>query len=146
MDKANKNLEISKAVVEKIRSKMAGNPSIFFYKILGDILFLLLISYSLLLISEGVMPGLVTAHLSFTKLTLIIFAVLGAIIYIGKSNNLTFELDNKKSALICGLGILVIMLVINSLLKFTPIEIGIITVATVAVIYYLYNSFLKKKV
>ncbi len=138
-------------ITTKIENGLKGNFGIFLYKIFSDILALLLVSYLLLLISEGVMPGLATAHLSFTRLTLIIFSVLGIVIYTGTLNNITFKLDNKpltifqkargkKAAAIASIVVLSVILTMNSLLKFAWWEIGVITIATIAAIFYLYKN------
>lgn len=130
--------------MDKVNKKLTGDLGIFLYRIFNDIFVLLLISYFLLLISEGIMPGLITAYLSFTKLTLIVFAVLGSIIYIGKLNNIAFELENKKTALICSLAVFSIILVINSLLKFSWIEILVIMIASISLLFYLYKNTFNK--
>ena len=130
MDKLNKQLE-----------KLKGNSGIFLYKILNDILALLLVSFALLLISEGVMPGLASAHMSFTRLTLIIFAVLGAAIYLGKINGIGFEVSNKKTALFYGLIIFSVILIVNSMLKFDWWEIAAITIASIILLFYFYKNF-----
>lgn len=131
--------------MDKINNLFRSELGIFLYKILNDILVLLLISYAMLLVSEGIMPGLVGAYLSFTKLTLLVFAIMGAIIYLGKLNNISFELENKKTVLFYSLIIFSIILIINSLLKFTWIEIGIITIASLFLLYFLYNNFFIEK-
>lgn len=123
--------------------KLTGNFGIFLYKIFNDILVLLLLSYAMLLIAEGIMPGLISAYLSFTKLTLLLFAVLGSVLYLGKLNNISFEFENKKTALFYGLIIFSILLIINSLLKFTWIEIGIITTASIVLLIYLNKNLFK---
>jgi hypothetical protein len=129
--------------METINKKLTGNLGIFLYKIFNDILILLLVSYALLLVSEGIMPGLVGAYLSFTRLTLLVFAIFGVILYLGKLNAISFELDNKKTALFYGLLIFSVILMINSLLKFTWIEIGVITTASIFLLLYLKRNFLK---
>ncbi len=131
--------------MDKINNLFRSELGIFLYKILNDILVLLLISYAMLLVSEGIMPGLVGAYLSFTKLTLLVFAIMGARIYLGKLNKISFELENKKTVLFYSLIIFSIILIINSLLKFTWIEIGIITIASLFLLYFLYNNFFIEK-
>ncbi len=127
--------------MDKLREKLKGNLGIFLHKILNDILILLLISYALLLVSEGVIPGLVGAYLSFTKLTLLVFAILGGIIYLGRLNDIGFEFNKKKTALFYGLIIFFIILAINSLLKFTWWEIATITIASIFLLCYLNKNF-----
>jgi hypothetical protein len=137
MDKANNFMN---KAAEKINSKLNEDLGKFLYKIFNDILALLLVVYALLLVSEGVIPGLASAHLSFTRLTLIVFAVLGMITYLGKINGISFESGYKKTALFGGLMAFSILLIINSLLKFAWLEIGIITIASILLLYYLYKN------
>lgn len=118
---------------------------IFLYKILNNILGLLLVSFALLLVSEGILPGMASVHLSFTKLTLIIFAVLGSIIYLGKINEINFEFTNKKTVILYGLVILSVILIVNSMLKFAWWEITTITIASIFLLYYLKNNLLDEK-
>jgi hypothetical protein len=131
--------------MDRINIFFKSQLGIFLYKILNDILILILISFFLLLISEGLMPGLISAYMSFTRLTLIIFAVLGMIIYLGKINGISFEFSNKKTALFGGLIAFSILLIINSLLKFAWLEIGIITIASILLLYYSYKNIIESK-
>ena len=128
--------------MDKLNEKLKSDFGIFLHKILGDILALLLLSLGLLLVAEGIMPGLVSSFLSFTRLILVIFAVLGTVIYLGKLNGIAFESENKKTALFYGLIIFSVVLIINSLLKFALWEIGIITIASIFLLYYIYKNFL----
>lgn len=127
--------------MDKISKKLTGNFGIFLYRILNDILILLLFSYAVLLVAEGAMPGLVSSYLSFTKITLTIFAVLGSIVYLGKLNEISFKLNNKKTAIFCSLIAFSIILIINSLLKFAWWEITIITIVSIFLLYYLNKNF-----
>lgn len=127
--------------MDKISKKLTGNFGIFLYRIFNDILVLLLFSYAVLLVAEGAMPGLVSSYLSFTKLTLAVFAILGAIIYLGKLNEISFESSNKKTAIFCSLIAFSIILIINSLLKFAWWEITIITIVSIFLLYYLNKNF-----
>ncbi|MFA5776897.1 MAG: hypothetical protein WC906_00395 [Parcubacteria group bacterium] len=131
--------------MDKVSKKFRGNLGIFLYKILSDILSLLLVFFALLLVSEGVMPGLASSHLSFTRLSLIIFAVLGSVIYLGKINEISFEMSNKKTALSCGLIVFAVILIINSMLKFDWWEIAVITIAAILLLFYLYKNFISEK-
>ena len=139
MDKVNKNI----INIKKIHSKLTGDFGVFLYKILSDILMLLLVVFALLLVSESVMPGLASSHMSFTRLSLVIFATLGMIIFLGKINEIEFEITNKKTVIFYGLMILSVILIVNSMLKFTWPEISIITIASFFLLYYLNKNFIK---
>lgn len=123
--------------IEKIK-----NLSAIAYKLLTDILFLLLAVYFFLLVSEAVLPGFVSARLSFTKLTLLVLADLAAIAYLGKKNNFIqedSEIKNKK--LIFIFAFLFAALAANSLLKFGVAENLIITLSALAILFYFFKIF-----
>ena len=113
------------------------------HKLLHDVIFLLLIVFALLLVAEGIAPGFVSAHLNTAKLAILIFAVLGLIIYSGKKLKIEFEAPrtaNKKWIIF--LAIFSILLVTNSLIKFDWEEIIIIVLATFLVFFFLYREIL----
>lgn len=123
--------------MKNLKKIITGEAGIFFYKLLNDVLTLLIISFALLLISESVLPGLVSSYFSFTRLTVLIFAALTGITYLGKLNKISFVDENKKTVMLYGLIIFSIPLIINSLLKFAWWEIAIISIAAFATIFYL---------
>ena len=119
------------------------------YKILNDILALLLIALFLFLLAESILPGIISTHFSFLKLIMIILAVLGLIIFLGKQNNFQFSGLDKKN-LLAGRQIRLIVitaiifflaLAANSLFKFSPWEILIITPLSCFVLIYFYKTF-----
>ena len=119
------------------------------YKILNDILALLLIALFLFLLAESILPGIISARFSFLKLIMIILAVLGLIIFLGKQNNFQFSGLDKKN-LLAGRQIRLIVitaiifflaLAANSLFKFSPWEILIITPLSCLVLIYFYKTF-----
>lgn len=112
------------------------------YKLFHDIISLLLIAFAFLLITEGIVPGFVSAHLNITKLAIIIFAVLGAIIYLGRKVKVEYETPQKiNKKWIISLAVFSMLLIINSLLRFGWQEIVIITLATFLIFFYLYRKF-----
>jgi hypothetical protein len=127
--------------MEIINKKITGNFGIFLYKILGDILTVLLVALALLILSESLMPGLVSVYLSFTRLILAVFAVLASMIYLGKINNLSFDRKKEKTAFWSGLMFFFAVLTINALLKFSVWEIAIIATTSIFLIYYLSEKF-----
>ncbi|GBE16728.1 hypothetical protein BMS3Abin15_00550 [bacterium BMS3Abin15] len=116
------------------------------YKLLNETLLLLLLIYGLILIAEGVIPGFVTSHLSFMELTLVIFANLGAIIYLGKKNDFLYaDFDIKHSKMIFVLVALSFLLIGNSLLKFNLLENLVITLVSLSIFYYFYKIIFMEK-
>lgn len=111
------------------------------YKLLNEALLLLLLIYGLILIAEGILPGLITSHLSFMKLTFVIFANLGAIIYLGKKNDFMYAGFNiKHSKMVFILVALSFLLIGNSLLKFNLLENLTITLVSLSIFYYFYKA------
>jgi len=120
--------------------KTNKNLSALAYKILNDVLVFLLIVFSLFLLAEGALPGIISSHLSFLKLTLIIFAVLGLIIFLGRKNDFQFSASDKKNRWITIVAIIFFLILItNSLFKFSPWEILIITPLSCFVSIYFYK-------
>jgi hypothetical protein len=112
------------------------------YKILHDTLFLLLLVFCAALIAEGIIPGFLSSHLSFTKIIIAIFANISAIALISKKIELPkFNYSDKKSKLIAGLFFFSIILIVNSLLKFGWLENAIITLISGAIFFYFYRIF-----
>ncbi len=112
------------------------------YKILHDTLFLLLLVFCAALIAEGIIPGFLSSHLSFTKIIMAIFANISAIALISRKIELpSFNHSDKKSKLVAGLFFFSLILIANSLLKFGWLENAIITLASGAVLFYFYRIF-----
>lgn len=110
------------------------------YKLLHDTLILLLISFIAILISEGALPGLVSSHISLTRLVIIILIVLGAIIIIGRNFQISYEKPNiKRSRLLPVMILFAFLLIGNSLLKFAFWENLVITLATLFLLFLLYQ-------
>jgi hypothetical protein len=109
---------------------------IIFYKILNDLLFLLLLFFIFALIAEGLIYGIISIHISFLKLTLLIFINLLAIYAVGffAKINLTNQSLNKK--IILTLTILGAILILNSLLRLN-IFLAILILAGVLIAGYL---------
>lgn len=123
----------------------SNNPSkryrfVIFYKILHDTLFLLLAVFSAALLADGAIPGFFSSHLSFTKIIMLIFANISAIIFIARKAGLSAtyrEIKNNK--LIIGLTIFSFLLIFNSLLKFNWLENIIITLVSFIILFYFYK-------
>ncbi len=119
-----------------------ANKSVFVisYKLLHDALFLLLISFIAMLIAEGVLPGIISSHISLTKVALAIFLIIGATIFIGKNLNIAYQnLAIKKNKLLPVLILLAFLLVGNSLMKFAFWENIIITLVILFLFFLFYQ-------
>ena len=113
------------------------------YKLLNDILFLLLIAYGAMLLAEGILPGLLSGYLSLTAMTVVLLVDLGLIVYL--RNRIDYEETagsrrNKKSGAIAFL-MLFLCLGIISVLKFNIWEIMITLILSLAILYYYRTAF-----
>jgi hypothetical protein len=110
------------------------------YKLLHDALLLLLASFAAMLIAEGALPGIISEHISLARFAVVILAVLGAIVWIGKKFQITYEKPAiKKNRLLPVLILLAFLLIGNSLLKFALWENMFITLATLFLFFLLYQ-------
>lgn len=115
------------------------------YKLLNDILFLWIFVFAGLLVLESLVPGFFSAHLSFTKIILVLFAILFLIVWFGRKNDINFEtysekniFKNKTMLLLLSISLL---LIINSLRSLGLIETAIFSLAVFAIILFFYKTF-----
>lgn len=115
------------------------------YKLLNDALFLWLLVFAGMLVLEGVVPGYFSAHLSFTKIILVLFAILFSIIWLGKRNDISFEPHNRenifKNKALFFLLPISLLLIINSLRSLGLIETAISSLAVFAILLFFYKTF-----
>lgn len=122
------------------------NTSLVAYKLLHDALFLLLISFVAMLVAEGALPGIISSHVSFTRIVIAILLVLILIILIGKKFQLTYATPIiKKNKLLPVLVLFSFLLVGNSLLKFALWENMIITLSTLFLFFLFYQIIFSPK-
>ena len=152
----NKIIEVSSIKKEKLIKKISyiaakiskdENFWKFVFKILHDILFLILILFFALLIAESALPGIFSAAISFTKIIFFIFSVLGIIYCLGiKKINLedkgAFRINFAMKIIFL---ILITVFLANALLKFMIWQNIIITAVSVALFYFFYKLLLEKK-
>ena len=113
------------------------------YKLLYDVLFLLLLVFAALMIADSLLPGFLSGHLSFTKIIFLIFVNLLLIFYFDKKINTSQKNETPKKPgkyFLSGLVVFMILLIIVSLLKFSWSSIAVITSTSLLVAYYLYKS------
>ena len=110
------------------------------YKLLHDGLFLLLASFIMMLIAEGAIPGIISQHISLTRIVVVIFLTIGAITWIGNKLQITYQKPViKKNRLLPVLILLAFLLIGNSLLKFALWENMLITLMTLFLFYLFYK-------
>ncbi len=116
------------------------------YKLSNDILFLWMLAFAGLLIMESLVPGFFSAYLSFTKVILILFAILFLIAWLGRRNNITFEFSSekglRKNKTILSLLLVSLVLIINSLRSLGLIETIISSLAVFIILLFFYKTFI----
>jgi len=124
----------------KLNKILNKDLSLLLYKIFNDTLFLLLLAYALLLIADSLIPGFISTIFCFARMTLLVFANLGLVIYLGKINNVSFSaLEIKKNKLwLAFFLVFFIFLLVRALYKFSVWEIVIIVISSLAILYFIF--------
>jgi len=125
---------------------LSKNILLITYKLLHDALLLFLISFVGMLIAEGLLPGLVSAHLSLAKVAIAIIIILIAIVGIGSKFQITYEVPIfRKNKLLPILTMAAFLLIGNSLLKFAFWENMVITTLTLIIFFLIYSLIFPAK-
>lgn len=113
------------------------------YKLLNDLFFLALVFFTLALVADGVIPGIVSDHISFLKITVIIVANLFAIYIFG--NYAEIKIKNQKiSKTTAGFFIvLAVLIIFNSLYRLNITLAVFILIATSVAGYFTYKNILE---
>jgi hypothetical protein len=127
-------------------NKLDKNWILVFYKLLSDALFLVLIALGGLLVADGILPEFFDAYLSFTKIIIIIFFICGAIFYIHNYKKLPTSESSQSKKLIFVMTFFLLALIVNSLLKFNPWEVLIISTTTLLIVFYLFKVIFEKDI
>ncbi|MEI7891235.1 MAG: hypothetical protein WCI36_04705 [bacterium] len=126
--------------------QLTRNKLLIIYKLSYDLLFLLLLTFIAVLGAEGLLPGLISSKISFTKITIGIFAVMILITWLGENLQITYAKVNlNRNKIIPIFTLFSFLLIGNSLLKFALWENIIITLATLGVFFLLYEIIFADK-
>jgi hypothetical protein len=114
------------------------------YKILHDILLVVLIFFFASFLAEGILPGIITNHFSFTRVIIIIFLNIFLIYALGNylKINLKTGKENKKTAIF--LLFILALLIFNSLFKLNIFLNLFILLAVLATGYFAYKTILEE--
>jgi hypothetical protein len=120
--------------------QITKNKYIIAYKLLADLLFLLMLFFAVMLIVEGLLPGLVSSHISFSRIIFLLVFNIFAIYFVGSFSkiNPSSQKSNKKITIF--LVILSVILILNSLLKLNIVLALIILLATLLSGYLIYKT------
>lgn len=124
--------------------KINSNQKIIIYKLLNNILVILLIFWGLALIGSGFLPEYISAQFSFLKLTLLLFAIIFIIHWLSEEfqiNNITSKKNDK--VLVILLTIFSALILALAILNFSLFPIIISIIATLAILFYFYKITLK---
>lgn len=110
------------------------------YKLLHDTLLLALISLAAMLVGEGLLPGFVSARISFSKVVVSIILILGMIAWIGNKFQIIYDAPKiKKNKLLPVLILSCFLLIGNSMLHFALWANIIITLIVLMLFFLVYE-------
>lgn len=124
--------------------KISRDKTILYYKILETILFLTFFVWLMSLIVEVILPGFISSHLSFLKISLFASFILIIMSILGKQLEISYEIKIKKWPSIL-LAIFAFIIVSLSLIKFQLYEITIISIISIVTIFYFYKVLFKEQ-
>ena len=124
--------------------QLAKNKLLIIYKLLSDLLFLLLLFFALALVVDGLIPGIVSTHISFLKIICFIAGNLIALYAVGYLAQITMtsERQNKKTTTF--LAIIGTLIIFNGLLKLNHYLAFAILVITLVCGFFLWRMFFEK--
>jgi hypothetical protein len=111
------------------------------YKLLNDLLFILLVFFTLNLLIDGLIPGLVSDHISFLRLILFLSLNISAIMIIGHLGEISIDTNEKNKKTTIFLAVISTLLIGNGLLRIDPHFSIVILIFSLAAIYLLYKNF-----
>lgn len=120
------------------------NQKIIAYKLLHDLLFVILFFFFFALLGEGMLPGIVASHIGLYKIAIGILAIVVAIEFLAQDLGLRVEQKMSKKTAIPLLVVLA-ALVINSLLRLDAYLIALILGLCAAIAFILYRLFFPTK-
>jgi hypothetical protein len=125
--------------LEQLRNKLSKNNLTVLYKLLNDLLFIEAIFFLLALIGEGLLPGIVTSHIGFSKILIAVGITILAILYIGNKADVQLNSvkTNKKTAVL--LIFVLILLLFVSLIKINLILNVTLSFSAIATVYLIYK-------
>lgn len=116
------------------------------YKLLNDLLLLLLVAFIGTMLAEGILPGIITSQIGFTGIASAVLLVMIAIIWIGSKYQIRYERPSLRGAgLVPVLALVSFLLLGNSMLKFELWENMIITASTLLFMFLLYQQIFGTK-
>lgn len=116
------------------------NAQLILYKLLNDLLFCWLIFFLLTLVAEGLLPGIITRHLSFLKIILALILNLVAIYILGSFSSINIQSKKIEKRNFFWLTLLATFLIFNSLIKINLTLNIFILIFSLAIIYFSFKN------
>lgn len=118
------------------------NSLILCYKLLHDALLLVLFTFAIVLIVDGLLPEIITINVSFSKIAAILIAIICAITYLGKKLNISYSHKKiNKNKILPFLILFAFLIIGNSLILFTLWQNILITLTTLLIFYLFFELF-----
>ena len=124
---------------------LSKNTLLIGYKLLSDLLFLFLFFFILALIADGLIPGIISSHISFLKIIFILSLNLMALYTVGYAADIKLTnpiLSNKKTTVF--LTVLGALIIFNSLFKLNPYLALFILLFALGCKFFLYRLIFEK--
>lgn len=121
------------------------NYLIIAYKLLVDALFIALIFFLFSLIAEGMLPGIITNHVGFSKTIVFVgFALMGGYL-LAKIAGISLEkkMPDKKAAFLMLL--IIVLLIFNSLIKISIFLSLPILILVLVSFYFIYQVIIEEE-
>ena len=116
------------------------------YKLLNNLLLLLLIAFTGTIFAESLLPGIITSQIGFTSIASAILLTMLALIWIGNKYQIRYEkLPLRKTRIVPILAFVSFLLLGNSMLKFDLWENIIITMSVLFFMLLLYQQIFEEK-
>lgn len=111
-----------------------------------DALFLTLLTYAGMLVAEAVLPGFLSSRISFSKLTIFLLLLIGAIGFLNSKLGYTYKtIPKHKNRLLPFLIVFSFILIGNSMLEFSLWQNMIITLSVMSLFFIFYQLIFHHK-
>lgn len=133
-------------IIKKYLEKIDKNLLLMIYKLSHDVLLLSLITFFISMIAEGILPGFISSHMGFTKITFMLLLVVLATITLGKYLGIEISAAHVKKNIFTPFFLLASFLIIgNTMLKLPLWQNLFFTIIMVAIIYQFFTLSLEDK-
>ena len=127
-------------MLAKLRRANKKENIVIAYKLLTDVLFIMLAAFILAMLAEGALPGIIASHIGLSKIAMFIMLDVLLISFVMRIAEIPEKnVANKKIARL--LFIVMGLLIFNSLLQLNIFLAIFLSVAIFAAVYFLLKAF-----